>query len=92
RPVMLLACRLETGRTHQIRVHLAFAGHPVAGDRTYGGGRDVAAALGLTRPFLHAVALRFAHPVTGERVAVDEPLPDDLAGALDLAAVAAPGS
>jgi 23S rRNA pseudouridine1911/1915/1917 synthase len=79
--VSLLACRLETGRTHQIRVHLAFAGAPVVGDRRYWASAAVAATLGLARPFLHAATLGFTHPVTGEPVRVVEPLPDDLAAA-----------
>lgn len=83
--VSLLACRLETGRTHQIRVHLQFAGAPVAGDRTYGGSAATADALGLGRPFLHACRLAFTHPVTGEPVEVVEPLPDDLDAAADAA-------
>jgi len=70
----LLACRLETGRTHQIRVHLAAIGHPVVGDVLYGGRLD----LGLTRPYLHAFRLAFHHPATGERVAFDSPVPPDL--------------
>ena len=76
--VSLVDCRLETGRTHQIRVHLAFAGTPVAGDLRYGASRTVATALDLTRPFLHAATLGFAHPVTGQPVRLVEPLPDDL--------------
>lgn len=76
--VSLVACRLETGRTHQIRVHLAFAGVPVAGDTRYGASPTVAEALGLTRPFLHAATLGFTHPVTGEAVLVREELPQDL--------------
>jgi 23S rRNA pseudouridine1911/1915/1917 synthase len=74
--VAVLRCTLETGRTHQIRVHLAAIGHPVVGDAAYGGARP---ALALARPFLHAAELSVEHPVTGERVAVSEPLPDDLA-------------
>ncbi|MEJ7765591.1 MAG: RluA family pseudouridine synthase [Acidimicrobiales bacterium] len=70
----LLACRLETGRTHQIRVHLAAIGHPVVGDVLYGGRLD----LGLTRPYLHAFRLAFRHPATGERVTFDSPVPPDL--------------
>jgi 23S rRNA pseudouridine1911/1915/1917 synthase len=78
----LLDVRLETGRTHQIRVHLAAIGHPVAGDRTYGrGGRE----LGLDRQFLHAARIAFDHPATGERIEVASELPDDLASALALA-------
>jgi 23S rRNA pseudouridine1911/1915/1917 synthase len=78
----LLDVRLETGRTHQIRVHLAAIGHPVAGDRTYGrGGRE----LGLDRQFLHAARIAFDHPVTGERVDVASELPADLEAALALA-------
>lgn len=74
--------RLETGRTHQVRVHLASIGHPVAGDLLYGAARVLAAHLGLTRPALHARHLSFSHPLTGVEVAVDEPLPADLEAAL----------
>jgi 23S rRNA pseudouridine1911/1915/1917 synthase len=74
----LLRVRLETGRTHQIRVHLAAIDLPVAGDPVYGIGGD----LGLERQFLHAARLAFAHPVTGEAVDVTSPLPPDLAAAL----------
>ena len=62
--VSLLECTLETGRTHQIRVHLQAIGHPVVGDASYGGARP---GLDLARPFLHATAVAFAHPITGER-------------------------
>jgi 23S rRNA pseudouridine1911/1915/1917 synthase len=75
----LLGCQLETGRTHQIRVHLASIGHPVVGDRDYGGQRD---ALSVSRVFLHAEHLAFDHPVTGEALAFDSPLPPDLAAVL----------
>jgi 23S rRNA pseudouridine1911/1915/1917 synthase len=78
----LLVARPRTGRTHQIRVHLSALGHPILGDRTYRGGGDDAARLGLTRPFLHAWRLAFDHPVTGERIEVEEPLPEDLSAAL----------
>jgi len=78
----LLACRLETGRTHQIRVHASTAGHPVAGDARYGGG-PLGRSLGLDRMFLHAARLGFRHPVTGEPMAFAEPLPADLAAVLD---------
>jgi 23S rRNA pseudouridine1911/1915/1917 synthase len=81
----LLEVRLETGRTHQIRVHLSSLGHPVAGDRTYGADPRLAARLGLERPFLHAWRLEFDHPVTRERIELEEPLPPDLEAALALA-------
>jgi 23S rRNA pseudouridine1911/1915/1917 synthase len=74
----LLRLRLETGRTHQIRVHLRAIGHPVAGDPEYG----TAGLFGLARQFLHAARLAFDHPITGERVEVSSPLPDDLRRAL----------
>ena len=74
----LLRVRLETGRTHQIRVHLGAIDLPVAGDPTYG----VAGDLGLERQFLHAARLAFAHPATGEAIDVSSPLPPDLAAAL----------
>jgi 23S rRNA pseudouridine1911/1915/1917 synthase len=72
-------CRLETGRTHQIRVHLASIGHPVVGDGRYGGARQ---SLPLDRPFLHAERLDLAHPVTGEALSFSSPLPVDLAAVL----------
>jgi 23S rRNA pseudouridine1911/1915/1917 synthase len=74
----LLRVRLETGRTHQIRVHLAAIGHPVAGDPEYGN----AGRFGLARQFLHAARLVFAHPASGKRVDVVSALPADLEGAL----------
>jgi 23S rRNA pseudouridine1911/1915/1917 synthase len=77
----LLRVSLETGRTHQIRVHLAAIGYPVCGDPQYGT-RD---RYGLTRQFLHATRLAFTHPVTGAEVDVGSPLPADLAAALDQA-------
>jgi len=77
----LLAVTLETGRTHQIRVHLEAIGHPVCGDPEYGR----PGAFGLTRQFLHAAALAFTHPATGAQVRVESPLPDDLAAALERA-------
>jgi 23S rRNA pseudouridine1911/1915/1917 synthase len=73
--------RLETGRTHQVRVHMAATGHPVVGDRLYGASPVLAEELGLRRPALHARRLAFTHPVTGARVVVDEPLPPDLQAA-----------
>jgi len=75
----LLTCRLETGRTHQIRVHLRAIGHPVVGDRDYDGGRP---GLDPGRPFLHAGELRITHPVSGEDVCVTSPLPADLQACL----------
>jgi 23S rRNA pseudouridine1911/1915/1917 synthase len=77
----LLRVVLETGRTHQIRVHLAAIGHPVCGDPQYG----AAGQLGLTRQFLHAARLAFEHPVTGSPVDVTSPLPPDLVAALAMA-------
>ncbi|HEX4982868.1 MAG TPA: hypothetical protein VFV63_14275, partial [Ilumatobacteraceae bacterium] len=69
----------ETGRTHQIRVHLESIGHPLVGDATYGQRRP---SLGLERPFLHAAELSFDHPATGERLRFHSELPSDLAGML----------
>jgi 23S rRNA pseudouridine1911/1915/1917 synthase len=79
----LLRCRLETGRTHQIRVHLASIGHPVVGDDRYGR-RGVTGWLPLPsgRVFLHAALLSFDHPVTGERLSFSSPLPEDLLNVL----------
>jgi 23S rRNA pseudouridine1911/1915/1917 synthase len=73
----LLDVRLETGRTHQIRVHFAALGYPVAGDTTYGDRTRRPA--GLTRQFLHAAHLEFSHPLSGEPLSFDAPLPADLA-------------
>jgi len=87
-PASLVACRLETGRTHQIRVHLAHIGHPLLGDSIYGAGfktkasrlsEDARAALdALGRQALHAAILGFTHPITGEPLAFESPLPEDL--------------
>jgi len=77
----LLCLRLDTGRTHQIRVHLQAIGHPVAGDPEYG----TPGLLGLERQFLHAARLALAHPFTGEPLEVRSPLPADLAAALERA-------
>jgi 23S rRNA pseudouridine1911/1915/1917 synthase len=74
----LLQVTLETGRTHQIRVHLQAIGHPVAGDPEYG----TAGLLGLERQFLHAARLALPHPVTGERLEATSPLPPELESAL----------
>ena len=77
----LLAVRLETGRTHQIRVHMLAIGHPVAGDPQYGSkGR-----YDLERQFLHSSRLVFTHPMTGEELEQESPLPDDLRAALERA-------
>ena len=81
RPTALLTCRLETGRTHQIRVHLRSIGHPVVGDRSYDGGRP---GLDPGRSFLHAGRLRFRHPTSGRPVQAEAPLPPDLASILSL--------
>jgi 23S rRNA pseudouridine1911/1915/1917 synthase len=78
----LVEARPRTGRTHQIRVHLSAVGHPIIGDRAYGGGGDEAKRLGLDRPFLHSWRVAFDHPVTGERIEVEDPLPADLRRAL----------
>jgi len=77
--VSFLECALETGRTHQIRVHLQAIGHPVVGDASYGGARR---ALDPGRPFLHATSVSFVHPIRGTPVTVTEPLPDDLESVL----------
>jgi 23S rRNA pseudouridine1911/1915/1917 synthase len=81
-PTSLLRCRLETGRTHQIRVHLASIGHPVIGDDRYGLGRRAWSPLPPGRPFLHAIELTFDHPGTGQRMRFSSALPDDLRGVL----------
>ena len=78
----LLDVKLETGRTHQIRVHLAAIDLPVAGDPVYGR----AGELGLERQFLHAARLAFPHPFTGERIEIESPLPEDLQAAARMAA------
>ncbi len=75
----LVECRLETGRTHQVRVHLAAIGHPLVGDARYGGARP---PLALGRPFLHAHRLAFDHPESGHRMEFSSPLPPDLSGLL----------
>jgi 23S rRNA pseudouridine1911/1915/1917 synthase len=77
--VSLLRCRLHTGRTHQIRVHLSGIGHPVVGDPLYAGVRQ---SLAVPRLWLHAAELAFDHPVTGQRLTFSAPVPDDLASVL----------
>lgn len=79
----LVRVRLETGRTHQIRVHFSALRHPCAGDLTYGADPRLAANLGLTRQWLHASMLSFDHPRSGERVVVESGFPMDLQYALD---------
>ena len=69
-----LRCRLETGRTHQIRVHLAYIGHPILGDTVYGAKKPVP---GLTGQCLHATGLQFLHPSTGEKITLTCPLPEE---------------
>jgi len=78
----LLEVRLETGRTHQIRVHMAAIQHPCVGDIAYGADPTLALRVGLSRQWLHAMRLGFEHPGTGERVEFSSSLPDDLAHAL----------
>jgi 23S rRNA pseudouridine1911/1915/1917 synthase len=84
RAASLLDVHLETGRTHQIRVHMAAVRHPCVGDLTYGADPQLARRLGLSRQWLHARELSFEHPGTGERVSFTSPLPPDLAHALDV--------
>jgi 23S rRNA pseudouridine1911/1915/1917 synthase len=74
----LVECKLYTGRTHQIRVHMHYIKHPVVGDPLYGRNHPKA-DLGLNRQFLHAYRIAFDHPATGERIDLLDPLPDDLA-------------
>lgn len=71
----LVECQLETGRTHQIRVHLDSIGHPVVGDSTYGGARS---SLSCPRPMLHAAKLSFVHPTSGETMTFEAPVPADM--------------
>jgi 23S rRNA pseudouridine1911/1915/1917 synthase len=78
--VTLVECRLETGRTHQLRVHLSAVGHAVVGDAAYRGARP---ALRLDRPFLHAHRLALVHPTTGAHLGFEDPLPPELASVLD---------
>lgn len=97
----LVECRLETGRTHQIRVHMAHVGHGLVGDATYGGRRRLSvaavgaaaaeAAAAFPRQALHAATLGFAHPVTGEALSFESPLPADMAALITLLSEAGPG-
>ncbi|MGE3193706.1 MAG: RluA family pseudouridine synthase [Microbacteriaceae bacterium] len=84
RSATLLEIRLETGRTHQIRVHMAAQRHPCVGDILYGADPTLAARLGLTRQWLHATRLSFTHPGTGQRVEFETRYPEDLQHALDV--------
>jgi 23S rRNA pseudouridine1911/1915/1917 synthase len=84
RAASLASVDLETGRTHQIRVHMAAIRHPCVGDLLYGADPVLAARLGLTRQWLHAVSLTFAHPADGRQVSFTSPYPPDLAHALDV--------
>lgn len=86
-PATLIRCRLETGRTHQIRVHLASIGHPVVNDDRYGG--PPCPDLGPGRPFLHAASLGFSHPATGQPARFESPIPEDLLRCL--ATISPPG-
>ena len=84
----LVRVAIQTGRTHQIRVHLSAIGHPVVGDALYGGIRrrvpgDLRAVTHLERPFLHAARLAFTHPADGRRLEFESALPDDLQRVLD---------
>jgi 23S rRNA-/tRNA-specific pseudouridylate synthase len=86
--VSLLRVAIQTGRTHQIRVHLNAIGHPIVGDSLYGGvhrrvPHGVRAVQRLTRPFLHAERLAFTHPTSGERLEFRAPLPQDLRETLE---------
>jgi 23S rRNA pseudouridine1911/1915/1917 synthase len=84
RAASLVTIELETGRTHQIRVHMAAIRHPCVGDLLYGADPVLAARLGLTRQWLHAVSLAFAHPADGRPVSFTSAYPADLAHALDI--------
>lgn len=74
-PSSLVECNLETGRTHQIRVHLESIGHPVVGDSTYGGARS---SLSAPRPMLHALQLAFLHPISGQSMSFEAEMPNDM--------------
>ena len=82
----LLSVGLETGRTHQIRVHMAAQRHPLVGDSLYGANPGIATRLGLTRQWLHAVRLRFNHPTTGDELEITSDYAPDLAHSLELRA------
>jgi 23S rRNA pseudouridine1911/1915/1917 synthase len=84
RSASLVEVQLETGRTHQIRVHMAAQRHPCVGDTRYGADPTISAKLGLTRQWLHAHKLGFVHPATGEQVVFESPYPTDLQAALEV--------
>ncbi|MCS5479349.1 RluA family pseudouridine synthase [Corynebacterium sp. YIM 101645] len=84
REATLLEIDLETGRTHQIRVHMSAIGHPCVGDPMYGSDPNLAERLGLIRQWLHAVRIGFHHPRTGAYMEIEAPYPDDLAHALEV--------
>ena len=84
RGVSMVKIELETGRTHQIRVHFSALHHPLVGDTTYGADPVLAKSLQMSRPWLHAAELRFAHPVTGEALNFHAPYPADLTRSLAL--------
>jgi 23S rRNA pseudouridine1911/1915/1917 synthase len=79
----LLECKLFTGRTHQIRVHLEYIGHPCVGDTIYGSQNRARAQMGLSRQFLHSYRLNFRHPVSGEQLSFEDSLPIELQEILD---------
>jgi 23S rRNA pseudouridine1911/1915/1917 synthase len=82
RSTTLVRATPVTGRTHQIRVHLSSVGHPIVGDKAYGGAGELSRSLGLSRPFLHSSDISFTHPFSGETIHVEEQLPDELEEAL----------
>jgi 23S rRNA pseudouridine1911/1915/1917 synthase len=84
RGVSLVQVELETGRTHQIRVHFSALNHPLVGDMTYGADPVLAASLAMSRPWLHAKELHFKHPVTGQDMRFEAPYPVDLVASLAL--------
>ena len=84
RSVSMVEVELETGRTHQIRVHFSALGHPLVGDTTYGADPVLGKSLAMRRPWLHALELRFNHPVSGEPLVLSAPYPPDLQGSLAL--------
>ena len=84
RSVSMVKVELETGRTHQIRVHFSALGHPLVGDTTYGADPVLGKSLAMRRPWLHALELRFNHPVSGEALVLNAAYPADLEGSLAL--------